>query len=67
MTRRSTAAAVIALVALAVTSANRWIDGERPRLRTLVPDAAFPAAMVALPDGGLLYGERLTGRSTRGA
>jgi Glucose / Sorbosone dehydrogenase len=35
----------------------------RPRSgRILVEEAAFPAAMVGLPDGGLLYGERLTGR-----
>jgi hypothetical protein len=31
----------------------------------LVANAASPAAMVALPDGGLLYGERLTGRIRR--
>lgn len=28
----------------------------------LVPRAAFPSAMVALPDGGLLFAERATGR-----
>jgi hypothetical protein len=43
-------------------------DPATPPPSTLVPselfvaDAAFPAALVAAPDGGLLYGERLTGR-----
>ena len=31
----------------------------------LVADAAFPAALAPLPDGGLLYGERLAGRVRR--
>jgi hypothetical protein len=33
--------------------------------RVLVEDASFPAAMTPLPDGGLLYGERLTGAIRR--
>jgi len=32
---------------------------------TVLTSAEFPAALVALPDGGLLYGERLTGRIRR--
>ena len=63
--RQPTAAAVIALVVLAVTSVACENGGERSRSNTLVPDAAFPAAMAATPDGGLLYGERLTGRVVR--
>ncbi len=55
--------------ALAVSAAawlwNYW-PGDAPLTGDiLVADAAWPAAMVALPDGGLLYGERFTGRICR--
>lgn len=63
--RRSAAGVVIALAALTATAAIRWTSDEPPEPRTLVADAAFPAAMAALPGGGLLYGERLTGRVVR--
>ncbi len=36
-----------------------------PKTSVLVATAAFPVAMVAEADGGLLYGERLTGRVRR--
>ena len=62
--RRSTVV-VLTVAALAATVGIIWWRGEAPASRTLVPDAAFPAAMAALPDGGLLYGERLTGRVLR--
>ncbi len=62
---RRPAAAVVVLVMLAATSAACGNDSERTRSIALVPDAAFPAAMAATPDGGLLYGERLTGRVVR--
>lgn len=55
----------LAVAALATTAVSLWTSGEPPEPRNLVPDAAFPAAMAALPDGGLLYGERLTGRVIR--
>lgn len=55
------AAATLAAVSLAAVSAPRWSAGERPDPSPLV-DAAFPAAMAALPDGGLVVGELSTGR-----
>lgn len=54
------AAAVLALGllwALVGASCDRTSD----EARVLVPDAAFPAAIAPLPDGGFVYGERLTG------
>lgn len=55
----------VAAIALVLISVARWHDGDRAGARVLVADAAFPAAMAALPDGGLVYGERLTGRVIR--
>lgn len=63
--RTSVVGVVVAAGALAAIAALRWTNGDAPEPRTLVPGAAFPAAMAALPGGGLLYGERLTGRVVR--
>lgn len=49
------------LVALLVAWLAGCGDGG-PAGRLLVRDAASPAALAALPDGGLRYGERLSGR-----
>ena len=54
---RALAAVAVLLVASVAGCAS---DGFRDRL--LVGDAAAPAALAALPGGGLRYGERLTGR-----
>jgi len=56
--------AVLALVALSVWAVLQD-DDTAPEVEVLVADAAFPAAVVATPDGGLLYGERLTGQVRR--
>jgi hypothetical protein len=65
VTRAGLAATTLAIAALGLVTAVRWHDGSLPAPRVLVADAAFPAAMAALPDGGVLYGERLTGRVIR--
>ncbi len=49
-----------ALASVAVLAASCLWTPPLPRL--MVEDAAFPAALAPLPDGGLLYAERLTGR-----
>ena len=54
---------VLALVALSVWAVVQGDD--EPTAEVLVEDAAFPAAVAPTPDGGLLYGERLTGRVRR--
>lgn len=52
-----------ALVVAAVGCSLTQTAGEgAPAGDELVRPAAFPAAMAPLPDGGLIYGERLTGR-----
>jgi len=57
-------AVVIAIGAAALLSIHRP-GGTPVNGDVLVNDAAWPAAMVALPDGGLLFGERLSGRIRR--
>ena len=58
--RRSVA---IALLVLTGCSSGAAIGrGPRTRITPWITRARFPVAPVALPDGGLLYGERLTGR-----
>ena len=39
-----------------------WPSDDDQSAAVFVADARFPAALAALDDGGLLYGERLTGR-----
>jgi hypothetical protein len=58
--------AVAGAVVVAGVIAGAVVVLDTPRSgRVLVEGAAFPAALVALPGGGLLYGERLTGRIRR--
>ena len=52
---------VLLAAALVVLPLAGCGDGP-PQGRLLVSDADSPAALAALPDGGLRYGERLTGR-----
>lgn len=63
--RREGIAAVAAGVAVAALVVVAAVGGTGSAPRTLVDPAAFPAAMAPLPDGGLLYGERLTGAIRR--
>jgi hypothetical protein len=56
--------AVVGLLA-ANCGADQSIGIGSPKTSMLVADAAFPVALVAEADGGLLYGERLTGRVRR--
>lgn len=65
MRRRATIGAAVAVAVLAALAVEGRGSGEQAPARTLVPDAAFPAAMAAAPGGDLLYGERLTGRVVR--
>lgn len=53
-------ARLAAVAGLAVLTASCLWTPPLPRL--LVEDATFPAALAPLPEGGLLYAERLTGR-----
>jgi Glucose / Sorbosone dehydrogenase len=55
--------AVVVAIALVAASSSMETDLGRPS-RTFAR-AAFAAAIAPLPDGGLLYGERLTGRVRR--
>lgn len=51
------------LVAIAAVPVVLLIDEDPPpRVGTLLVRAKFPAALAPLPDGSLLYAERLTGR-----
>jgi hypothetical protein len=60
MTGRTVILLATASVAAAVIAGS--LLGSTPTGTVLVPRAAFPAAMEALPDGGLLFAERATGR-----
>ena len=55
----------IAASVLAACGADHRAALGDPATTSLVADAAFPVALVAEADGGLLYGERLTGRIRR--
>ncbi len=67
--RRRFAAATAAALAVVVSGcgggAERAAEPRDDNTRPYVADAAFPSAMAPRPDGGLLYGERLTGRVRR--
>ena len=63
--RRWVAGVAVILVVLVASRAIYRTTAGQAGSRQLVSDAAFPAAMAALADGGLLYGERLTGRVVR--
>ena len=64
--RRFTLAVAVALAVSAAAWLWNYWPGDAPLTGDiLVADAAWPAAMVALPEGGLLYGERFTGRIRR--
>jgi len=52
---------VLAVILTALFTVENDDDGGLISGRVLVADAAFPVALVALPSGGLRYGERLTG------
>lgn len=65
MGRRALISATVAVAAVGAAVVEGLTAGDPTPTSTLIPDAAFPAAMVALPGGGLLYGERLTGRVMR--
>ncbi len=58
---------VVTVAALVVLSVWAVVQGDDagPDVEVLVAEAAFPAAVAPTPDGGLLYGERLTGRVRR--
>jgi hypothetical protein len=56
------AIAVVAAVGVAATVIASALFGSTQTGTVLVPQAAFPSAMEALPDGSLLYAERATGR-----
>jgi hypothetical protein len=61
--RALTIAAVVTVVVAGAAFLRGYLATRRPVSgEPLVADAAWPVAMVTLPDGGLLYGERLTGR-----
>ena len=59
---RRRAVAVVALVFMALLAIMLERVVPQPGGRVLVPDAREPTAMAPLPGGGLLFGERATGR-----
>jgi Glucose / Sorbosone dehydrogenase len=54
--------AVIAALGVAASAIATALLGSKQTGTVLVPRAAFPAAMEALPDGGMLFAERASGR-----
>lgn len=59
--RWATAVVLVLAVVVAALVSRTGNDDAIITGRVLVADAAFPVALVALPGGGLRYGERLTG------